>query len=174
MANLTSGRQVSCGCYMLEAARAAGAASAVHGHARGAKSRTYVTWMAMIQRTTDPNSTAWPRYGGRGITVCNRWRNGANGKRPFECFLDDMGERPEGTSIDRWPNGQGNYEPGNCRWATRKQQANNLSSNKLTDKDAEDIRVARSAGEKSASIARRYGVHPQYVNEIIRHAKRAA
>lgn len=69
----------------------------------------------MIQRTTNPRCPEWANYGGRGITVCDRWQD-------FEHFLADMGERPEGKTLDRKDN-DWNYEPGNCRWATWKEQA---------------------------------------------------
>lgn len=90
-----------------------------HGHTISrAPSRTYVTWSHMIQRCTNPKRPAYARYGGRGITVCDRWLK-------FENFLADMGERPDGKTLDRFPNNKGNYEPGNCRWATVTEQNQN-------------------------------------------------
>ncbi len=80
----------------------------------------YQCWWNMIDRCTNPEHMSFEWYGGRGISVCDRWR------ASFLHFLADMGERPSlKHSIDRYPNNDGNYEPGNCRWATRKQQAEN-------------------------------------------------
>jgi hypothetical protein len=112
--SLRTGKSVSCGCYSTEVNKA----RARHGHNRkGHKSRTYTTWNMMTQRCLNPNNDRYYDYGGRGITVCERWLDFAN-------FLADMGERPEGTSIDRI-DVNGNYEPTNCRWATSAEQGTN-------------------------------------------------
>lgn len=90
----------------------------VMGHKSGAyKSPTYRSWENMRYRCKHPYVNSYARYGGRGIQVCERWNTFAN-------FLEDMGVRPEGTSIDRI-NPNGNYEPNNCRWANAKTQARN-------------------------------------------------
>lgn len=80
--------------------------------------RTHKSWDAMLQRCTNQNDPSYSRYGGNGIGVCKRWSN-------FENFLADMGERPEGTTLDRYPDNSGNYSPENCRWATWEQQVHN-------------------------------------------------
>lgn len=98
----------------------------IHGHARNrgagkGGSRTYYIWAAMVQRCTNPDNRDWYLYGARGIRVCDRWLES------FAAFLEDMGEKPPGLSIDRVDN-DGAYEPGNCRWATALEQARNKRS----------------------------------------------
>jgi hypothetical protein len=108
---LRNGHTQSCGCLQAERT---GAAHRTHGRSLG-RDKTYKTWKEMRRRCTNPNATQWQWYGARGITVCDRWQS-------FEMFLADMGERPEGTTLDRIDGSRG-YEPDNCRWATPAQQA---------------------------------------------------
>ena len=96
-----------------------------HGHTRlGKGTKTYRSWVAMLTRCTNKNHVAFNRYGGSGISVCDRWKD-------FKNFLSDMGERPTAKTLDRYPNNRGNYEPGNYRWATNKEQHRNVSYNKM-------------------------------------------
>ena len=123
--NLRSGGTRSCGCLQREVARLVGMTTFdanrgtkfVHGHS-AKRSRTYQSWRMMRQRCNNPKADNYYYYGGRGITVCTRWDS-------FENFLADMGERPDGLTLDRYPDFNGNYEAGNCRWVTSKQQAAN-------------------------------------------------
>src|SRR5579884_706174 len=84
--------------------------------------RTYHAWWSMVARCTNPAKSDWPRYGGRNIRVCERWRK-------YENFLRDMGHCPDGLTLGRIDN-NGDYEPGNCRWETWAQQYANRRSNK--------------------------------------------
>lgn len=115
--NLRSGQVRSCGCLRNEmTGQRSTARLTTHGMSR---SYAYYAWGSMIQRCHNPKDRNYYRYGGRGVSVCDRWRES------FESFLEDMGHRPgKGYSIDRI-NNDGNYEPGNVRWATAKEQANN-------------------------------------------------
>lgn len=129
---LKSGRTTSCGCLarQLTATR-----NIRHGHAvRSAHSRTYDIWADMRKRCSMPTHRFFHRYGGRGITVCSRWSD-------FRLFLADMGEAPAGFSIDRIDNNKG-YEPQNCRWATKTEQARNKSSSRLLTVAGETLPLA--------------------------------
>lgn len=109
---LRGGHVKSCGC--LQKIRAA-EAQTKH---KMCGTPTYNSWAGMLTRCKNSNQKHYKYYGGRGISVCERWHT-------FENFYEDMGNRPKGKSLDRWPDGDGNYEPGNTRWATQKQQVNN-------------------------------------------------
>lgn len=129
-ASLTLGLTSSCGCLrdelLLERATK-------HGATRGGKnSPEYNSWRSILRRCFNPEDPAYENYGGRGITICDHWK----GEHGFEHFLEDMGPRPSPRhTIDRYPDNDGNYEPGNCRWATSKQQARNRRSNHLVTID---------------------------------------
>ena len=107
----------------------------------------HASWVAMLTRCNNPNHEAYERYGGRGIKVCSDWL-------VFENFYRDMGARPDGLTLDRIDS-NGNYELNNCRWATRKEQSNNISTNRYVTFDGQKVTVAdyaRLNGEKYHAV----------------------
>lgn len=134
---LKCGHTSHCGC-LSSIVRAAVATT--HGHA---DSPLYCVWQAMLNRCRNPKQKSYPRYGGRGIKVCERWLK-------FENFLSDMGPRPEGLTLERNDN-EGNYEPGNCRWATMLEQRHNRREIKPEARREIAIRAARTRERNRAT-----------------------
>lgn len=139
--NLKGTGIVSCGCYKTKKLN-------TFNHSHGmSRTPTWNSWSMMIQRCTDENFIEYHRYGGRGIAVCDRWKDFCN-------FLADMGTRPAGTSIDRFPNNNGNYEPGNCRWATSKQQGRNKRTSRLISHNGKTKTLMEWSEETGISCGR--------------------
>lgn len=142
--SLTSGHSKSCGCLNRELSQKA---NRKHGQTKSnhtKATREYSTWCGVIQRCTNPNNPFFEYYGGRGITVCERWRD-------FSAFYADMGNRPDGTSIDRIDNNKG-YEPGNCRWVDKVAQQNNLRSNRKIEFNGKTQSVSMWARELGIKV----------------------
>lgn len=126
VSHLKSGGSKSCGCIHSQFK---------HGHGkRGCRTKTFKAWVSMRRRCLEINNKSFPNYGGRGITVSERWAD-------FTAFLDDMGECPPGGQIDRIDN-NGNYEPGNCRWLSSKENNRNKSNNKIISYEGKSMSVA--------------------------------
>lgn len=122
--------------------------------------KLYHIWRQMRQRCSNPSRPYYRHYGGRGIRVCDLW------EKSFAAFERDMGPRPSPKhSIDRIDNDKG-YEPGNCRWATPKEQTRNRSNVRLNAELAADIRAALRRGESRMDIAARYDINPRTVSNI--------
>lgn len=149
---LTSGHTKSCGCWKDERNRST---PLKHGHARrGTKlTPTYKTWQAMMTRCYNPKVKSYKDYGGRGVKVCDGWHY-------FENFLAYMGERPDDMTLDRIDS-NGDYIPGNCRWATRIEQNRNTRNNKVVEFDG--VRMTQS------EFAERIGVNQTTVSYRLRN-----
>jgi hypothetical protein len=133
-ANLKNGTSKSCGCLHAEIT-----AARERKHGEAWKTPEYAIWQAMIQRCTNPNAATWNYYGGRGICVCDRWRNS------FENFIADMGRRPSSAhTLDRVENNKG-YDKDNCAWRTRKDQMNNTRKNRFIDINGDKRTVSQWA-----------------------------
>lgn len=146
--HLRKGSVRSCGCNRADAQRAS---VTTHGMS---KTPTHITWTLMKQRCLNPKAPDFHKYGGRGVTVCDRWLS-------FENFLADMGERPDGMTLDRIDN-DGPYGPDNCRWATpTDQQANRRRTVMLT---------IGSETKPLAELARLHGLPPKTVYMRVRYA----
>lgn len=131
LCSLRSGRSSSCGCFERDV-------KTTHGQSQSGGA--YSSWQAMKTRCLNKKSKDFERYGACGIKVCDRWLK-------FENFFEDMGPRPSGTELERKDN-DGHYEPGNCRWASDQEQANNRSNN------------TRIRGKTIAEWSRETGISP--------------
>lgn len=152
---LRNGHTQSCGCRKIDLLTS-------HGHTAGdRKSPTYKSWEAMISRCTNPKNVSYAQYGGRGIKVCGRWRDS------FDAFLADVGERPSGTTLDRFPDNDGDYEPGNVRWADRHAQAIGRCTTTLNDVSVSLIRYMVRRGSSHRGVAYAFGVTRGAVQAIL-------
>lgn len=137
-----------------------------HGHNRTGRksdprppSSTYKIWQGMKDRCLNPKNRNYSYYGGRGITVCERW------KVSFESFLKDMGKCPDGMSIDR-KDVNGNYEPLNCRWATDEEQAQNMRTTRLKPHQVLQIRWLRECGLSYGDLGKIFNVSPHTARNV--------
>ena len=160
---LTSGNTCSCGCWeqenresMIKIAQTNNRKSVSKDFIGALETHPlYKTWKSMLMRCNNPNVRGYKHYGGRGIKVCDRW----SGDLGFENFVNDMGERPDGTTLDR-VDVNGHYEPSNCRWATAEQQMNNRTDNSCITLNGESITCTQ--------LCKKYGFYYTYVAHQLR------
>lgn len=148
---LRNGNTKSCGCIAKELLVARNKASGTHGMTA---TPTWISWDSMKQRCLNVKHKSYAIYGGRGIKICDRWLES------FEDFLADMGERPEGMTLDRI-DVDGDYTPGNCRWATSETQSNNRTNNRLVE--------YRGVTQTLAKWARELGISRQALRYRLDH-----
>ena len=146
---LTSFRTKSCGCLRK--------GNIKHSYSL---SPTYKSWQSMKTRCLNSNNDNWKYYGGRGITICERWLES------FENFLADMGERPKDTTLDRI-NSEGNYEPSNCKWSTIKEQINNRKYT-VSDDIVRSIKILLSKGVSQKMLANHFNLSESTISNINR------
>lgn len=166
--SLSNGNTSSCGCAL-------SGNRLKHGHALSGKPRsaTYYTWANMLTRCFNPKSEDYRNYGGRGITVCSEWR------LDFRSFLGYMGDKPRGMTIERIDN-DGNYQPGNVRWATKKEQANNTRSNRWITCNGKTKNISQWAKDMNVDVALLHNrIHKGWSDErtvttpIIKYSKKS-
>jgi len=146
--NLRHGRTKSCGCLQRELL-----INRITTH-NMTHTNLYVAWIQMRDRCKNTANESYHNYGGRGITVCERWEK-------FENFYSDMGERPKGLTLERIDNNKG-YSPDNCKWATHKEQANNSRHNVIINYKGQRLIMAqwaREIGIKCNTLSRRIQRH---------------
>jgi hypothetical protein len=155
------GGQVSCGCLTREVTSArvkAAPPRLKHGGSSGGKSDEYKIWSGIVRRCENVNSRAYKNYGGRGIGICDRWRNGNGGRSGYELFLADVGPRPSRNhSIDRIDVDKG-YHPGNVRWADWHTQMRNTRKTRYVEYDGQKLAASEAAqkyGVPYASLLQR-------------------
>lgn len=154
--NMRSGNTSSCGCLDRELKVARGR---VHGSIQGkknathgmSKTPTYVSWQDARKRCFSPKNKRFAEYGGRGITMCAEWADS------FESFLADMGVAPPGMTLER-ERVNGDYEPGNCKWATRAEQSQNTRRNRATWEIVDEMRRRHAGGELVSDLAREFSM----------------
>jgi len=143
LGSLQRGATLSCGCYHRQISKEVNTKHGMYG------TRTYNIWFNLRQRCLNQKHHAYYRYGGRGISVCDEWHD-------FEQFYADMGDCPDGMSIDRIDN-DGNYEPDNCRWSDYRQQSNNRSNNVYLEYEGKKRTIAEWSRELGIDYQRLYG-----------------
>lgn len=150
MRSLRAGASTSCGCHRNELT-----SKRMKSHG-DTNSSLYRSWAGMLQRCENANNKDYARYGGRGIKVADRWRDFAN-------FRADMeGTFNSGLEIDRYPDNNGNYEPGNCRWATAKQNSRNQEKTVVVDWNGEKVSLCTLAEQFGQTPKRVYQRHVTY------------